>query len=280
MKKLLWAVIFMPLVSFSQWHLTAWGGAAGYQGDLQSKRLTLDQSHFAFGLGLKYDLTSHWSLRTEVSHGSVEASDSRNEAKLRPRNLSFQSRILEGSLLAEYSLFDLSTRSITPYLFAGVAVYHFNPYAYDSSGNRQYLRPLSTEGQGLSQYPGVKPYKLTQLAIPFGGGIRIRMTDNISIGYELGMRKLFTDYLDDVSGRYVDQATLLQERGPKAVEMAFRGGELKNSTATYPAAGTLRGGSKFKDWYYFQGITLTIALPSSSGGERGRGNVDCPRRVW
>jgi len=33
--------------------------------------------------------------------------------------------------------------------------------------------------------------------------------------------------------------------------MAFRGGELKNSTATYPLDGDLRGGSQFKDWYYF-----------------------------
>lgn len=281
MKKLLWAVIFMPLASFSQWHLTAWGGASSYQGDLQSKRLTLDQSHFGFGLGLKYDLTDHWSLRTEINHGTVEASDSRNDAKLKPRNLSFQTRILEGNLLAEYSFFDLRTKSITPYVFGGVAIFHYNPYAYDTSGNKVYLRPLSTEGQGLAQYPDMKPYRLTQFAIPFGGGIRLRMTENITIGYELGMRKLFTDYLDDVSGRYVDQAVLLQERGPKAVEMAFRGGELKNSTATYPADGTLRGGAKFKDWYYFQGITLSIGLNmKGSGSVRGRGNVDCPRRVW
>ncbi|MBS1563237.1 MAG: hypothetical protein JST39_02560, partial [Bacteroidetes bacterium] len=66
--------------------------------------------------------------------------------------------------------------------------------------------------------------------------------------------------------------------GPKAVEMAFRGDEVK-SGATYPADGTVRGGSKFKDWYYFSGITVSIGIGSARtrGGERG--NISCPRKV-
>lgn len=280
MRKLIWVLLLCPFGSAmsQQLHITARGGFTGYQGDLQSKRLTLDQSHFGFGLGLKYDFTPHWSVRAEFNHGRVEGNDKYNEPALQERNLSFQSRISEGSLLLEYSLFDLNNRRFTPYVFGGLGIFHFDPFAYDTLGNKIYLRPLSTEGQGLSQYPDRKQYRLTQMAVPFGAGIRYKVAENITLGYELGLRKLFTDYLDDVSTRYIDQAVLLAERGPKAVEMAFRSGELKNSTAVYPAEGTVRGGSEYKDWYYFHGITLTFGLRSGKGGSRN-GDVSCPRPV-
>ncbi len=84
---------------------------------------------------------------------------------------------------------------------------------------------MSTEGEGLVEYPDRKPYNLFQFSIPFGGGIKFRVSDHIVVAYEIGMRKTFTDYLDDVSTRYVDQAILLNERGPGAVAMAFRGDE-------------------------------------------------------
>lgn len=280
MKKILWLILCIPVGSFAQQlHITARGGFAGYQGDLQSKRITLDQASFAFGLGLKYDLTAHWSIRTEFNSGKIEADDKKNEPTLQLRNLSFQSKIVEGNLLLEYSLFDLSERRITPYFFGGIALYHFEPYAYDTLGNKIFLKPLSTEGQGLAQYPDRKEYKLTQMAIPFGAGFRYKVAENVTLGYELGLRKLFTDYLDDVSTNYVDQFILAQEKGPKAVEMAFRGGELKNSTAIYPPEGEVRGGAKFKDWYYFHGITLTVALNRNGGFGNKKAGIGCPRPV-
>ena len=125
----------------------------------ERKRIALDQSSFAFGLGLKYDITAHWSIRTEFNSGKIEADDKKNEPSLQLRNLSFQSKITEGNLLLEYSLFDLSNRKITPYFFGGLGVFHFNPYTYDTSGNKQFLKPLSTEGQGLAQYPNRKEYQ-------------------------------------------------------------------------------------------------------------------------
>lgn len=91
------------------------------------------------------------------------------------------------------------------------------------------------------------------------------------MGVEFGVRKLFTDYLDDVSTTYVDQNLLLLNRGAKAVELAFRGGELKNG-ATYPADGTQRGGNKAKDWYYFTGITASFRIGGSDRVEGVTGN--------
>jgi hypothetical protein len=218
-------------------------------------------------------------LRSGFAYGRLSADDKFSRPSHRVRNLSFETKIIEGNLLLDYNLFDLNERRLTPYVFSGLALYHFNPYAYDTLGSKIFLQPLSTEGQGLAKYPDRKPYRLTQLAIPMGIGFRFRMADNIILGYELGMRKLFTDYLDDLSTTYVDQATLAAAKGPKAVEMAYRGGELKNATLGYPGEGGTRGGAKQKDWYYFQGITLSIGLGTGNGAGWRGSNMGCPVRV-
>ena len=257
------------------------GGFSNYQGDLQPKKFSTDQSRGAFGVGLRYGLTDHFDLRANFTYARIGAADkfNRSNTTLQQRNLSFESKLTEGNLLLDYNIINLQYHSFTPYLFAGVAIYHFNPYAYDSSGNKVYLKPLSTEGEGLSQYPGRKPYHLTQFAIPFGGGVRWRVTDNVMLSYEIGLRKVFTDYLDDVSTTYVDQAVLTAAKGPQAAAMAFRGDELKTGS-TYPADGAKRGGSQFKDWYYFSGLTVSIGIGSTKtrGSMGDRGRLSCPKK--
>jgi hypothetical protein len=279
-------IAFGPLTLTAQrWHITAFGGVSNYQGDLQEKRLTTSQSHGSFGLGAQYDLTTKFSLRGGLTYGKISADDKLNKDPLLVnRNLNFTSQLLEGSIMAEYRIFDLDEKKFTPYVFAGLAVFGFDPYTYDTVGTRYYLQPYSTEGQGLSAYPDRKPYSRTQLAIPFGAGIKLRLTDRVTLGYEIGLRKTFTDYIDDLSTRYVDEAALLAAKGSKAVELAYRGGELKNGDPTYPADGTIRGGSHVKDWYYFQGVTVGFRLLGRSSGngyrQGGRNNqLDCPRNV-
>jgi hypothetical protein len=283
MKKILAITLLIPFGLRAQFHLNLFGGFSNYSGDLQSKRFTLDQSYGAYGAGVQYDLTTHFSLLSGINFGHVGAADKFNKPDLQARNLSFQTKILEWNVMGEYNLFDLNEHRFTPYGFAGLAVYHFNPYAYDTLGNKVYLRPLSTEGEGLPQYPGNKEYRLTQLAIPFGLGIKLRVTSNVTLAYEVAFRKLFTDYLDDVSNRYVSEATLLADKGPLAVEMAYRGNELKNA-APYPAAGTLRGNSKYDDWYYFSGISVSISFGDGYNDENsersGKSRIDCPKKVY
>lgn len=274
MRKLLLLSILCPVMTVAQQrlHLTLFGGIANYSGDLQAHQFTLQQSNFAFGAGLKYDVTPNVALRFAYNHGTIGADDKRNPNPLfQARNLSFISQINEASLLVEYTPINLEEKRFSPYVYSGLTVFHFNPYTYDTSGNKVYLKPLSTEGEGLAQYPGRKPYNLTQLAIPFGGGIKFRVSDNVVLAYEVTLRKTFTDYLDDVSSTYVDQFALAAARGLKAVSMAYRGGEIKGGNPNYPGEGAVRGGSKYKDWYYFTGFTLYIGLGSGNGGALGHG---------
>jgi opacity protein-like surface antigen len=267
--------LFASLAKAQDFHLNLFGGASNYQGDLQDKRFTFDQSHLAGGFGLSYDLTDHFSIRSALTFGKVSADDKfgRNEA----RNLNFYSKIAEASIGLEYFITPIADHALTPYVFAGIAAYHFNPYTFDSTGSKYYLRPLSTEGEGF--VAGKNYYSLNQFAVPFGAGVKLSLSDNINVGLEAGFRKLFTDYLDDVSTTYVDQALLITNRGAKAAELAYRGNELKNG-APYPAAGTIRGGSTKKDWYYFTGLTLSFRIGNGDGNGDGSGNVRRKNREY
>jgi hypothetical protein len=281
MRKLILLCFVIPLFVHAQkFHVDLFGGFSNYQGDLQEKQFTTQQANGAVGVGVRYDLSNHFALRTNFTYAGLAANDSYNtQADLKARNISFRTSITEGNLLLDYNILNLHYHRLTPYVFAGVAVFHYNPYAYDSLGNKVYLRPLSTEGEGLAAYPDRKTYQLTQFAIPFGAGVRWRFTDNVTLSYEIGLRKTFTDYLDDISTKYVDPTILAAAKGAKAVEMAYRGDELKTGL-TYPAAGSIRGGPKYKDWYYFSGVTISIGIGKRHGFHgTDNGRTDCPKPV-
>ena len=267
---------------FSQFHVGAFIGGASYLGELNDQ--PFKRTKPAIGLSLNYEVSDRLMVRGGFTFGKLEGADkySGTESIKQIRNLSFESNLSEFSLMGELTVFNLYNINWSPYGFAGVAVYHFNPFVRDS-GQKVFLQPLSTEGQGL---PGSLngPYKLTQIAIPFGGGVKFNLNDNVRLGVELGLRRLFTDYLDDVSGYYADEAELLNAKGPNAVRFAYRGDEVPGETAGYPdagfpAKGAQRGGPKTKDWYYFTGMHLTFRLgggygkTSASGGKRKYG---CP----
>ncbi len=274
--------ITIASISFSQkLNLNLFLGTSNYEGDLQANFFTFTQPGLAVGGGLSYQLSERIFLRGGITSAKVAADDKKNP-KVSSRNLNFKSSIQEFHLGLEYYLFNIDDTKFSPYIFGGLAVYHFNPYTKDTAGTKYFLQPLSTEGQGF--YLDRKPYNLTQLAIPFGGGIKYAVSDNIKIGFEFGMRKLFTDYLDDVSTSYVDPNLLLTNRGTKALELAFRSGEISNSE-TYPVNGAKRGEPKNKDWYYFTGINLSYRLAAkgeNNGGFDRRGGtkkyiLGCPR---
>ncbi|HSN07552.1 MAG TPA: DUF6089 family protein [Hanamia sp.] len=282
MKSLFLSVSFFlfALVSHAQQslNLDLFLGTSNYSGDLQDKHFTFNQAHLAGGIGLSYEITDHFSVRAAFKIGKISADDKlgRNKA----RNLNFSSQLTEGSLDVQYLITPLGSHVLTPYVFAGLAVYHYDPYTFDSAGRKYYLKPLSTEGEGFIS--GRKNYSLTQFAIPFGAGVKMPLSENINVGFEIGYRKLFTDYLDDVSTTYVDPNSLLVNRGAKAVELSYRGGELKTGSTVYPVGGR-RGNPGSKDQYYFTGLTLSFRLGNNllgnGGGGGGKNEWDCPKNV-
>jgi hypothetical protein len=258
-------------------------GPVNYQGDLKPNSFTLNHSKPGIGFFLRKPLNRLFTLRGGVLLGSIEAADKWNRDYLKPRNLSVSSSILEFHTGFELTVLDFSSKKFSPYLYGGLAVFHFNPWTKDSKGEKVYLKPLSTEGQGLTQYPSQKLYQLTQLALAFGGGFKFAISEKLAIGFEINQRKTFTDYLDDVSSHYVDPSVLLQEKGAKAVELAYREDELPTGRPLFPAHGEQRGTPTEKDWYYITGITLEIKLNAlgklSRSGKQAK-NQRCPRVSW
>jgi hypothetical protein len=255
MKKLLLLVFYIPFVADAQnFHFSARLGLAGYQGDLKAHSVSLSQTKIMGSIGVQYDLSEHLTARSYLTLTSLKANDKKGTSVMQQRNLNFQTKLFDWELTAQYRLFSLNDRWWSPYLFAGIGFYHFNPYTKDSSGKKVFLKPLSTEGQGFS--PGVNNYPLTGFSLPFGVGFSYALNEDMRLGLELGYRKIFTDYLDDVSSNYIDKTTLLNARGQTAVDLAWRGDEI--NSAPYPAAGSERGNSNQKDGYYYVAVTYTV----------------------
>jgi hypothetical protein len=270
MQKILFILLFLFTLTSSraQFQVGIFGGIANYQGDLVDQAYQTPRG--AIGATLNYEISGRLSIRGGFTYAKVAGADSLSKKQdLRLRNLSFQSSISEVSLVGEFNTFNMYERRWSPYLFAGLAAYHYNPYAYDRTGRKVFLKPLSTEGQDLPGYPDSKDYPLFQLAIPFGGGIKFDVNDRFRIAVEVGMRKLFTDYLDDVSGNYADPNDLLAQKGPESVDLSYRGDEVPGGNLNYPLKGEQRGSPKYKDFYYLTGIHISYRLPEGMNSSRG-----------
>lgn len=220
--------------------------AFNYFGDLSPspKRISTDIGFTrpAIGLSFTHRFGPRYQLMANFMYGGIRGADSEsadpndvnNGAFRYVRNLSFRNRIKELSVVGQIDLFENQATYIsrvpwTPYVYAGIAVFHHNPQAqvpatdllgtpFPDAGEWVNLQPLKTEG---------KSYSLIQAAIPFGLGARFRINEVMDLSAEFGFRYTFTDYLDDVSGYYVDLTTLSSE---KARAMSYRSNEINFNT--------------------------------------------------
>lgn len=249
------------------------GGGMNYIGDLNNQSaLTLPRP--AGSIGLRYRIDNRWALRGEASLGSVAC----EEDYIKLRNLSFKSTIFEVAALAEFNFAPFGPGATehrwTPYIFGGVAVFHFNPMAKYSTGNggEQWaeLQPLRTEGQGSSEYSDRKLYPLTQVCMPFGVGVKCRLGKAFSLAAEYGFRMTWTDYLDDVSKTYVGSALIMQnsDDGALAAQLADRSGEVEEGFVN--AVGIKRGDDSLNDWYAYFHVTLGVSFDVLLGWMRSK----------
>ena len=239
-------------------------GASNYKGELSRHMFNTDFLHPALGVFYRHNWDRRWSWKIEMNYGRISGDDAKAKTPFEiDRNLSFYSNILEISPQIEFNFLPFETGRndypFTPYLFTGISVFQFNPKA--KIGNDVFdLQPLGTEGQGIN---GNNLYKRIQIAIPIGGGIKIS-AGKIGIGIEVGARRAYSDYLDDVSTLYPDMAALLASNGPVAVSLSDRSFSRLDTTADVSNAfKKQRGNSTDKDWYLFAGITVFWRLTST-----------------
>lgn len=255
MKKLILITALFPLMASAQnFHFSLRAGVASYNGDLKRKSFGFSQSSFIGSIGARYDISEHLTARSYFSLTSLKGDDKKGNSVMKDRNLNFRTGIFEWELGAQYNILNMNDSWWTPYIYAGVGIFHFNPYTKDLNGDKTFLKPLSTEGEGF--LPGVKKYSLTQFSIPLGFGAEHSLNEDMKVGLEFGYRKLFTDYLDDVSDVYADESALLAARGQKAVDLAYRGDEV--GAGPYPGAKIARGNPHSKDGYFYIALTYTF----------------------
>ncbi|MFK8103387.1 MAG: DUF6089 family protein [Saprospiraceae bacterium] len=269
MKRLLIVALICSycLVSNAQrgWEVGGWGGVSYYFGDLNTS-LDLSKPGLALGLIGRYNFNNRICLKFSANYGSISANDADSDNIYeRARNLSFQSIVVDGTAQLEFNFLPYTHGSrdefYTPYLFAGLSAFYFNPQT-EYEGALVNLRDLGTEGQ----FRGEEYYSI-QGALAYGGGFKIDLSYEWSINVEISGRRLFSDYLDDVSGTYADKDDLDAFRGADAVALSDRSITIDGVNDTQIGqVGRQRGNSNNNDSYVMMGIGLVYYF----------GDIRCP----
>jgi hypothetical protein len=235
-------------------------GVMHYKGDLKPEMYSTDYLNPGLGIIYRRCYSNHWAFKAALNYGRIEADDATAEDFFsRNRNLMFRSNILELTGQFEFNMLPYQTANpntfASPFIFGGLSVFHFNPKAL-YNGEWIKLQPIGTEGQGTALYSDRKPYKRTSVAITFGGGLKMRLSRRFGLTLESGVRRAYTDYLDDVSTTYADPTSIRREYGRIAAELSDR----SLNDAPGGNIGRQRGDDAKKDWYAFTGVQITYTL--------------------
>lgn len=241
------------------WEVGPWIGVSNYFGDLNSNYSLTDPGP-AGGLGVRYNFGHRVCLKSSLNYGYVYGNDQDSPNNFeRIRNLDFRSHIVDMTNTAEFNFLPYTHGSryedFTPYMMVGFSVFYYAPFTY-YEGERYYLRPLGTEGQR-----GTSEYNVISAGITYGGGFKWDINYEFSMNVEFTFRRLFTDYLDDVSTVYPQLSKLAAERGEIAAALSDRSEEMIGES------GRQRGDRTRNDQYNFLGISVM----------RYFGSVECPK---
>jgi len=241
-----------PKLFAQTWELGAFGGSAGYLGDLNQHN-PVQPSGLAVGAFIQRNFNPYLSLKLNLTHGTISGADSTSSTQqFRDRNLSFKTRLNELTALLEFNFMRFTPGAdfnhYTPYIYFGAGVVDYNPTA--TYQNQEYdLRPLMTEGAAYSNIA---------LAIPYGAGFKYNFNSSWNVGLSFGYRYTRTDYLDDVSGAYADRSTFTN---PVAKALSDRSGEKTGVYLGVP--GTQRGDYRGYDNYMFIGLSISFTFVSA-----------------
>ena len=272
------------------------GGARGI-GKPFVRDLDFPLTKFSKGIYVNFFPAEFLGIRLAFNQSFLEGSDDEvdlvggREFSRWRRNQYFQSKISELYLGVEIyptvwlEQYEELQGKLRPYGVAGIGGFKFNPKGYyypdpNNLNSKQLveLKPLRLEGQGMSQYPDRKEYKLTQLEVPMGGGFKYFIKEHIYVGLEILHRKTFTDYIDDVSTKYIDPIYFSQYLAPSDVPVAY---QLHNRepfrNITRPTIGRQRGDSKEMDSYFSTIIRFGWRLNgNNSPNRRALRQLRCP----
>lgn len=198
------------LWKISKWEVTAglgmtqfFGDVGGYSiGDnfLGFKDISYLHTRFDFNGNLKYRFTRNINGRVSLSYGKFHATDKRGSNENRPFEAS--TSFFEPALIGEY--YFIKNKSENKYTFLKKQILTLNDFfssldifAFTGAGLNSYNVKANEAlaGKGL-------PNSGLTMVIPFGIGVNIIYSADLSFGLELGGRYVFTDYLDGFTSQY------------------------------------------------------------------------------
>jgi hypothetical protein len=283
-------------VSFWEAGITV--GPSNFLGDLGGnmgkgtpflKDNNIQTTKLTFGAFATYHPNEYVGVRLAANIGSLEGDDAVIKGKggleeaRKIRNSNFKSHLYEGFIALEvyptaFLEFEPSDifHKLRPYGLIGVGVFNFKPKGQDPvTGNWVELQPLRTEGQGFPEYPDRKEYKLTQLNLPMGVGVKYFLSESVNLSLEIIHRKTFTDYIDDVSTDYINPSLFYSNMSLPTAQLAQRMANKSIPSASSPngfVEGNKRGTPTNKDAYYSVGFKLGFRLSNDRYGNSTR----CP----
>lgn len=253
-------------------------GGANQIGTNFARDLDIEATRLTMTLGGRVFYHPRIAQRVQLTYGWLSGNDNRTlEPARNERNLNFRSPLFEVNTALEVYLLKEKTpknryrltaqkmkgNPVSIYLWGGIGGFYFNPKGTNPvTGKWEALQPLRTEGQGY--YGARQPYKRFQMCIPFGLGFTFRVHPLIRIGLDLGLRKTFTDYIDDVSLTYVDPSIFSQNGSSDAALSTIMANKSKGNIAGAGAPGQQRGDPKDKDSYMF--LTINVAYKFGQAG--------------
>ncbi len=234
-------------------------GLGHYFGDLNTG-MKLNRPKFSGGIFYAKQINNYVGFKISGNYTFLAYSDIySNNPTERRRNLSFNTDVWEMSISGNFNFFKFvpgfEEYSFTPYVSLGLGIFSFDPYAF-LAGQKYFLRPLGTEGQGSALYPSKKPYSPIAMCIPVGVGMKYALSSSTNIFGEISYRFTNTDYLDDVSGTYAPgafQQTLPNGASNPAYLLQDRSYETGPLIGNKPSQ---RGNSSQKDAY----ITIQVGM--------------------
>lgn len=248
------------------------------------------------GIYFNYSPAEWIGFRVAANLGVLEANDSiikttgKDEMERKKRNLHFRSNLFEAYAAIEFypTVFleqeDGLWHKLRPYGVIGIGYFKMNPKAQyiAPNGDRTWveLQPLRLEGQGMAEYPDRKPYSLWQQEIPMGVGLKYYMKENMYIGLEILHRKTFTDYIDDVSTKYINPALyntyLTPDQAVYARQLSYRE-RFYNPNVTRPYINYQRGDPKENDAFFSGMLRMGWRLNgANSPNSMARRQLRCP----
>ena len=175
-------------------------GGSTYRGDVvKPDFFTLKDTRIAYGVFARYGFNEKWKMKASMIMTKLAAEDQNYDTDWRDeRSFQFSTFLAELALTGEwhplgtFHFNELSKKSWSPYLFAGVGFALFNPKPDFEENKIDQLndRIAMDETNGFNK---------ALITTPFGAGIRFQINNSWSVSVEGGARPAFTDYLDGIS---------------------------------------------------------------------------------